>query len=253
MSETTSQNKKVLIIGATSAVAKETARIYATAGASLYLAGRNKDSLTQLQDDLLTRGARHVKYAVLDVNEYETHQSVVETASNDLGTIDIVVICHGLLIDHATCTHDTHKTLNVLSTNGISTVLLLTLLGRIMGSQSHGTIAVVTSVAGDRGRRSNYIYGAAKALVSTFLEGFRAAMHEQNIHVLDIRPGFIDTPMTAHVQNKGALWATPEKVARAIVKGIEHKKHVVYTPLYWRLIMLIVRAIPITAFKRLKF
>jgi len=247
------QNLNVLIIGATSAIAKATARIYATEGASLYLVGRNKDVLKLLQEDLLVRGAKDVDHTLLDVNEYTKHQSTIDSALNFLGSIDIAIICHGTLLDLETCIDDTQKTFNEISTNGVSTVLLLTSLGSVIRAQSKGTIAVVTSVAGDRGRRSNYVYGSAKALVSTFLEGFRSAMLEHNVHVIDIRPGFVDTPMTAHVQNKGVLWATPEKVAMSIVSGIKKKKHVVYTPFFWRFIMLFVKAIPIPIFKRLKF
>ena len=116
-----------------------------------------------------------------------------------------------------------------------------------------GTIAVISSVAGDRGRGSNHAYGAAKAGLTAFCSGLRARMAARRVHVVTIKPGFIDSPMTAHIARKGALWATPETIAKGIVNGIDKKRDVVYLPGFWRLLMLIIAHVPEGIFKRLKF
>ena len=129
---------------------------------------------------------------------------------------------------------------------------MLGILGERFIEQGKGTIAVVTSVAGDRGRQPNYVYGAAKAMVSTYLQGFRGRVFQHGVHVLDIKPGLVDSPMTAQFE-KGALWSQPELVAKNVVAAVKYKRHTIYSPGYWRIIMLIVRSIPEIIFKRLKF
>ncbi|HNY48611.1 MAG TPA: SDR family NAD(P)-dependent oxidoreductase, partial [Casimicrobium sp.] len=116
-----------------------------------------------------------------------------------------------------------------------------------------GTVAVISSVAGDRGRGSNHAYGAAKAGLTAFCSGLRARMHARGVHIVTIKPGFIDSPMTAHIAKKGALWASPEAVAKGIVNAIDKKRDVVYLPSFWRVIMLIIAHVPEAIFKRLKF
>ena len=116
-----------------------------------------------------------------------------------------------------------------------------------------GTIAVISSVAGDRGRGSNHAYGAAKAGLTAFCSGLRARMRTRRVHVVTVKPGFIDSPMTTHITRKGALWATPEAIANGIVDAIDKKRDVVYLPGFWRLIMLVIAHIPEGIFKRLKF
>ena len=136
------------------------------------------------------------------------------------------------------------------NTNALSVISLLTLLANHFEEKKSGTIAVITSVAGDRGRQSNYIYGASKAMVSVFLQGLRNRLFHSQVNVLDIKPGFVDTPMTAHIKKGGPLWAKPEAVAKDIVNAIEKKKDLLYTPFFWRYIMLIIRNIPECIFKK---
>ena len=136
--------------------------------------------------------------------------------------------------------------------NAISTMALLTLLANRFKAQGHGTLAVISSVAGDRGRQSNYVYGSAKAAVSTFLGGLRQRLARANVQVLTIKPGFVDTPMTAGIANKGALWAQPDRIAAGIVRAIDRGRSVVYLPWFWELIMLVIKHIPEPIFKRLK-
>lgn len=244
--------RNILIIGATSAIAQATLRLYAEAQDNLYLLGRNTEQLETIAADATVRGASEVHTAVLDVNQFETHEAILQQVFETFPTLDIVLIAHGTLPDQKACEHDTHLTMTELSTNGISTISLLTLLANRFEQQQKGTIAVITSVAGDRGRQSNYVYGAAKGMVSLFLQGLRNRLFPHHVQVLDIKPGFVDTPMTVDFK-KGALWAKPEKIAASVVKAIDkNQSKTLYTPFFWAGIMLIIRNIPEVIFKRLK-
>lgn len=242
--------KNILIIGATSAIAEATARVYAQLGDRLYLLARNDERLKAMSEDLKIRGAATVDCNLIDVTRFEDHQHLINTAFETLGDVDVVLIAHGTLPDQKACESDFNLSLKELNTNSISTISLLTHIANKFEAQNSGTIAVITSVAGDRGRQSNYVYGAAKGMVSVFLQGLRNRLHKAGVNVLDIKPGFVDTPMTAGFK-KGLLWAKPEAIAKSIVKGIDKKKHQIYTPFFWLLIMLIIRNIPEAIFKRL--
>lgn len=242
--------KTILLIGACSAIARATARRYAQAGCSLFLVARNASALEEQKQDLLLRGASAVHSAVLDVNDTALHGDVVEQAREALGTMDLALICHGTLPGQKRCEHDYPAIADTLQTNALSTIALLCQLVPVFQQQKSGCIAVITSVAGDRGRASNYIYGTAKAAVSTYLQGLRASLHGSGVHIMDIRPGFVDTPMTTAFR-KGLLWSTPEKVARAIQRGVSRRRNVLYVPWFWRWIMLVIRCIPEALFKRL--
>jgi decaprenylphospho-beta-D-erythro-pentofuranosid-2-ulose 2-reductase len=243
--------QKILIIGASSGIARAIARQYAERGCDLFLVARSEEPLREQREDLRVRGAASVDFALLDVNDFDRHQSVVEQAALTLGALDLALICHGTLPDQALCQDDFARIRQEFDTNALSVLSLLTQLAPRMRAQRSGTLAVITSVAGDRGRQSNYLYGAAKSAVSRYLEGLRSSLHADNVHVIDIRPGFVDTPMTAHL-SKGPLWASPERVARAVVKGIDARRNTLYVPWFWRGIMLAVTSIPETLFKRLK-
>ncbi|MEX0618980.1 MAG: SDR family oxidoreductase [Pseudohongiellaceae bacterium] len=243
--------QRVLIAGAVSAIAKEVARLYASDGAQLFLVGRDSAKLKHLADDLTIRGASGVGFSTADLTHFAEHDSILEEARTFLDEIDIALICHGSLPDQQACEKSFKLTQQEININGLSVISLLTLLSRIFASQGKGTIAVITSVAGDRGRRSNYVYGSAKAMVSTYLQGLRGSLLPFNVHVVDIRPGFVDTPMTAGMK-KGPLWVSPQRIARIIIKAVSRRKHTVYAPFFWRYIMFVVRIIPEFLFKRLK-
>ena len=134
--------------------------------------------------------------------------------------------------------------------NALSTISLLTYLANYFEENGQGTIAVISSVAGDRGRQSNYIYGSAKGAVTIFLQGLRNRMHKSGVHVITVKPGFVDTPMTAAF-DKGFIWADPDQIAARIISAIKNKYDEVYAPWYWRVIMQVIRAIPERVFKRL--
>lgn len=241
----------VLIIGATSAIAEATARRYAARGARLFLVARDAAKLTGIAADLRVRGAADVGQANLDINRLDAHADVLDQAWQLLQSVDVVLIAHGTLPDQSACESSVEKALAEFATNGTSTIALMTALGNRLEAQRTGTLAVISSVAGDRGRQSNYLYGAAKAAVSTFASGMRQRLAKVGVNVLTIKPGFVDTPMT-HAFRKGALWATPDAVARGIVRAADRGRSVAYLPWFWQPIMLIIRHIPEFIFKRLK-
>jgi decaprenylphospho-beta-D-erythro-pentofuranosid-2-ulose 2-reductase len=242
--------RKVLILGATSAIAEATARRLAAAGDALYLVGRRSDRLQAVADDLRVRGGAPLAFEVLDLNRLEEHPAMIERAVQALGGLDTVLIAHGTLSDQATCQRSVEHTLAEIRTNALSVVSLLTLLAERFEVQGRGSLVVISSVAGDRGRGSNYVYGCAKAMVTSFTSGLRQRLAASGVQVLTIKPGFVDTPMTIAFP-KGPLWARPDAIARGIVGAIRSQRSVVYLPGFWRLIMAVICAIPEPLFRRL--
>ncbi len=242
--------KKILIIGATSAIAEASARLWAKEGDRLYLIARNEERLQAMSSDLKLRGAESVEYAVLDANEFDRHESAIDAAILAMDGIDIVLVAHGTLGDQKACERDFGLALKELNTNALSVISFLTHLANRFEAQKHGTIAVIGSVAGDRGRQSNYVYGTAKGAVTIFLQGLRQRLYKSGVHVLTVKPGFVDTPMTKDFK-KGLLWAKPESIAQDIAKGINQRRSEIYTPWFWRYIMFVICAIPNKIFNRI--
>ncbi|QBB71841.1 SDR family oxidoreductase [Pseudolysobacter antarcticus] len=243
--------RRVLIIGATSAIAEATARLLAARGDSLFLVARDADRLQTIATDLGVRGAVRVATATLEVTDFDAHAAVINAASLALGGIDTVLIAHGTLSDQIECQGSVDALRREFVINALSTMALLTPLANLLEAQGFGTLAVISSVAGDRGRQSNYVYGSAKAALSVFLGGLRQRLAKSKVNVLTIKPGFVDTPMTAAFK-KSALWAQPAQIATGIVNAIDRGRSVVYLPWFWSIIMLIIRSIPEPIFKRLK-
>jgi short-subunit dehydrogenase len=240
-----------VIVGATSAIAEAVARRWAARGDALYLAARRTALLEASAADLRVRGARAVGHETFDILDREAHAALLERARAFLGEVDTVLVAHGTLPDNAACEADPETAAREMDLNGTSTCAFLLRAAAAMEPRGRGTIAAITSVAGVRGRASNYVYGAAKAQVSAFLSGLRQRLAPRGIAVVDVRPGFVDTPMTAAFP-KGALWATPERVARDIVAAVDRGRAVAYTPWFWRWIMLVIRHIPEVVFVRIR-
>jgi len=241
--------KKILVIGATSAIAEYCVRIWADRGDALYLVARNEERLSAIAADLKVRGAAQTDTYCTDLNEMNSHAALLDAAEAAMGGLDTVLIAHGTLSNQKACEQSVEETLVEIKTNALSTISLLTLIANRFEAKQAGTIAVISSVAGDRGRASNYVYGSAKAMVTAFASGLRQRLHKSNVAVVTIKPGFVDTPMTAEFK-KGLLWAKPQAVAATIVKAIDAKKNEVYAPAFWWAVMMAIKIIPNSVFKR---
>jgi decaprenylphospho-beta-D-erythro-pentofuranosid-2-ulose 2-reductase len=243
--------KNIIIIGATSAMATEVAKFYAMDNAKFYLLARDIKKLESIKQDLTVRGAKSVHIAPFDANDFDSHQQLIDQTFQTIGNVDVLLVVHGSLPNQELCQTNATTAIQELNTNGVSVISLLTHAANKMEAQQSGNITVITSVAGDRSHQSNYLYGAAKGMVSIFLQGLAQRLHKSNVHVLDIKPGFVDTPMTAEF-DKGALWAKPEKVAEIMKKRISKKSTFSYTPTFWFVIVTIIKFMPKFVFNKLE-
>lgn len=244
--------KKILVIGATSAMAEHCARIWAGRGDALYLVARNEERLKTIAADLCVRGATQTEIYCMDLNNIDGHVAMLDAAETAMDGLDMVLIAHGTLSNQKSCEQNVGEMLVEINTNAISTISLLTHIANRFEGKRAGTIAVISSVAGDRGRASNYVYGSAKAMVTTFTSGLRQRLHKSNVTVVTIKPGFVDTPMTASFK-KGLLWAKPDITAAKIVQAIDKRKDEVYVPAFWIAIMYLIKILPNKVFNRLQF
>lgn len=241
--------RRVLIVGATSAIAAEVGRLYAGQGSALVLAGRNPVRLAAVGDDLRLRGAATVATEVLDLLDYDAHAPFVRRAF--AGGLDVALVAPGVLPDQRRCEVDPGEAVRALKLNLVATVALVSLLANEFQERRSGTLAVISSVAGDRGRQSNYVYGAAKAGLTAFLQGLRQRLHPAGVRVVTLKPGYVDTPMTAHLPGN-PLASSPRRAARAIHRAIEAGRDVAYIPWFWRPVMALIKALPEPLFKRLR-
>ena len=251
----TLNNEVAVIFGATSAVGQALSKIHAEHGGSLILVGRNADRLATIAADLHTRGALQVDYLVSDLDDFDAHENLMQQIEKKSSDIAKYYFFYGTLPDQSACEASWKESQKALTTNFLSAASLLTLIANKVEQETKASgkrgIVVVTSVAGDRGRQSNYVYGAAKGGLTLFLQGLRNRLYKSACSVTTVKPGFIDTPMTSDIEKSGPLWATPEKVAADIYKAAQKGKNEIYTPNFWMLIMLIIKNIPETIFKRL--
>lgn len=245
-------SKRIVIIGATSAIAEHSARLWlATQPIDLTLVGRDAQRIERVATDLKVRSPqseiRIVQAGFVDPQAIDaTVDNIVQT-----GDVDIVLIAHGSLPEQAGCQDDLKACREALDVNGVSPVLFAEAFAKRMAKINRGTIAIIGSVAGDRGRKSNYVYGAAKGLVTRYAQGLQHRFANSGVKVVLIKPGPTDTPMTAHLKNKGARLASVEDVAKQIVEGVDAAKPVIYVPGKWWLIMMIIRHLPSLVFNKL--
>jgi decaprenylphospho-beta-D-erythro-pentofuranosid-2-ulose 2-reductase len=233
----------IVIIGATSAIAQAAIRQWATDGNSLTLFARNASELERIAAD-----ARVYVHAG-DI----TSITYIESAVSQLDKLDQALVAHGSYTRSLRAETDPKHLADEINTNFTSAALWTQLLANAMAHTGGGAVAVISSVAGDRGRYANHVYGATKAGLTAFCDGLRARMLDKGVHIVTVKPGPIDTPMTAHVEKKGALWGTSDQVGRDIIRALSKKRDVVYSPWFWWGIMRIVRAIPERIAKRLKW
>ena len=242
--------RRILVLGATSGIAEATCRIWATEGARLFLVARNAEKLQAVAQDLRVRGASYVDTAVADLDDTASHPAMLANAINSLEGMDVAYMAHGLLGDQAAGEADFEVAAQIIHTNFVSAVSLLTWLANYCVTRHSGTLAVISSVAGERGRKSNYLYGSSKAALTAFLAGLRNRVDREGVKVLTIKPGPVRTAMTASMQGS-EKFAPVESVAKEIVKAIGAGADVLYTPVKWMPIMFVIRHIPERIFKKL--
>ncbi len=234
----------IAIFGATSAIAEACARAWARRGERLFLAGRRGETLAAMADDLRIRGAAQVAVWSGDLALTNGHPALLAAIEQAMGTPDIALVAWGTLTDATRAEAEPAYAAQEIQTNFAAPAALLLALASRLAARKTGVIACITSVAGERGRQSNFVYGGAKGGLQRFLEGLRHRLHGSGVTVLDIRPGFVRTPMTAHLPRHGPAWATPERVAADILRAIDRRRAVLHTPWFWRWIMLVVTSLP---------
>ena len=238
----------VLIVGAKSDIAKELAKEYARNGYNLYLAARRSESLSDLSSDIRIRYGVDVQLKELDITDFQSHVGFYESLNpKPLG----VIVVSGYMADQKECEKDWAKTLNTINVNYTGPVSLLNIVANDMEQNKNGFIVGISSVAGDRGRKANYIYGSSKAAFSAYLSGLRNRLYDSKVQVLTVKPGFVNTKMTQGLNLPKRLTAEPRDVAVDIFKAQQNKKDVLYTKARWRLIMFIIKNIPEFMFKKL--
>jgi decaprenylphospho-beta-D-erythro-pentofuranosid-2-ulose 2-reductase len=243
--------KKIMIFGAASAIAQETAKCFARDTWDLYLVDIKKERCQVVKDDILTKaGYAKIEVDELDANDFGKHEELIQRAINSLGGIDAVLIAHGTLPNQEAIQNNPEQILKEYSTNCLSVISLSTVATNYFEKQGSGTLAVISSVAGDRGRQSNYIYGSAKGAVSLFLQGLRNRLNKKGIKIITIKPGMVDTPMTAGMP-KGPLFSQPSVIGEGIYKAMISGKDIAYLPKFWWLVMWVIKHIPETIFKKL--
>lgn len=245
--------KTVVVLGATSGIALEVQRQLARLGCELLLVARSPQRLAEVQSDLLARGAKQVLTCAADLAAIGNHAGIFDFVRRSLPGYDTVLLAYGTMQDQKDSEASVDVLLSELHANYVSAAALLTLFAADLEQRRTGCIAAITSVAGDRGRRSNYIYGSAKGALSLFLQGLRSRLHPAGVKVITIKPGPVQTPMTDHLPN-ATRFAEPKKVARDIVRALERRTpDVLYTPKIWRCVMTAVEHVPEALFKRLSF
>lgn len=238
----------VLIIGAKSDIAKAVAREYAKNGYDLYLAARNVSELEGFKKDIEIRSNRRVELKEFDMVAFDSHQAFYDALEpKPIG----VIVAAGYMVDQKVAENSLADSLNTLHVNFTGCVSLLNVIANDFEKQKSGFIVGISSVAGDRGRKANYIYGSAKAGFSTYLSGLRNRLHVSGVQVLTVKPGFVNTKMTEGLDLPAKLTAEPEDVAHDIFNAQQKGKEVLYTKCIWKLIMLVIKHIPEFMFKKM--
>jgi len=243
---------KVIILGATSAIAEATARLYAGEGAELLLIARQSERLETIATDLKLRGAARVETAVRDLTDSDSIAEAFADFVAALGGVDHVLLAYGVLGDQKTAERDLGEAQTKLRVNFTSAAGWALAAAEVLERQGHGSLVVLGSVGGDRGRRANIVYGAAKAGLAALVEGIAHRFAGKGPRAVIVKPGPVITPMTEGFANrKGLMWATPETVAAIVRRAADRGGPVVYAPWFWRWIMLVIRVLPAAVFNRL--
>lgn len=244
--------RRIIIVGATSGIAEHCARLWVEDSAlDLVLVGRNRLKTERVAEDLRVRSPNSsICIHETDFIDSLSIRQLVDSIAAD-GPIHTVLIAHGVLSDQKICQENLGDCQDALVVNGVSPVLFAEAFVGHMELANLGTLAIFGSVAGDRGRKSNYVYGAAKGLVDRYAQGLQHRLEKTNVKVILIKPGPTDTPMTSHLKERGVILARVEDVSKQIIQGIGQGKSVIYAPAKWAFIMMIIRNLPNFIFKRL--
>lgn len=243
--------KAVLILGATSSIARAIAESLALRGYPLYLASREKQELERIAQDLKIRYKVDVHYGFFDADNIDDNEAFLQKVVEEVNGLEGVVLAFGDLGEQQKAIYNFSEALKILNRNFIGACSIVSLCANYLEKEKKGFIIGISSVAGDRGRQSNYIYGAAKGGLNIFLQGLRNRLYPSGVHVMTVKPGFVDTAMTFGLPGL-FLVASPKDVGEAIVKGLEKKRNEIYVPWFWRYIMAIIKSIPEKVFKKLK-
>jgi decaprenylphospho-beta-D-erythro-pentofuranosid-2-ulose 2-reductase len=249
----TNAMKKIVVLGATSGIALEVERQLARRGCELMIVARSAQRLAELRADLGIRGAKKVWTYAADLSSIQQHAAIFDFARRNFSDFDTVLVAYGAMHEQKESECSVDILLEELQVNFVSATAIVTLFAADLERRRTGCVAVITSVAGDRGRRVNYVYGSAKGGLSLFVQGLRCRLHAAGVRVITIKPGPVQTPMTDHLPN-AARFAEPERIASDIVRALERRSpDVLYTPKVWRYIMGAVRHMPEAIFKRMEF
>lgn len=241
--------KSILLLGANSDIGQELAIKYSYEGYQIWLAGRDHERLEAVKTDLTIRHNMKADTFMFDATDYASHQSFYKSLPD---TPEITICIFGYLGDQEKAQKEWSETSQIINTNYTGAVSILNIVAEDYVKKGIGTIVGISSVAGDRGRSSNYIYGSAKAGFTAYLSGLRNRMSKYGIHVMTVKPGFVNTRMTEHLNLPGPVTAQPQEVANAIFKGVRKKKNTLYVRWMWKWIMLIICSIPEFIFKKMK-
>ena len=249
----TRSSNRVVILGALSAIAMATARIYAAEGASLMLVARNSERLKALAGDLRARGAVQVETAAMDLEAASAEASRhLADWKQKLGGIDHVHLIYGYLGTQEKASSDPVELARITSSNYSTAVLWCEAVANIQRQQKRGSLVAVSSVSGDRGRQSNYAYGAAKGAIALYVQGLAHSLAGTGARAVAVKPGFVDTPMTDGMKKGGALWASPDRIGRILRRAADTGGPIQYAPSIWRMIMLVIRTLPAFVFHKTK-
>jgi decaprenylphospho-beta-D-erythro-pentofuranosid-2-ulose 2-reductase len=245
--------RNVVILGALSAIAVATARLYAAQGSSIVLVARNLERLKITADDLKARGAKQVEIEAIDLSESAGGAaSYLAGWKQKLGEIDHVLLFYGYLGSQEQASADIGELQKILAVNFTSAALWSEATANVLRAQKHGSLVAISSVAGDRGRQSNYAYGSAKGGLALYVQGLAHSLAPTGARAVAMKLGFVDTPMTADLKKGGPLWAKPEGIAPSVLRAAEKGGPIQYAPTIWKLIMLVIRSVPSFVFHKTK-
>lgn len=245
-----SKVKNIIILGATSAIAEAYGRAVLNQDTNFLLVGRNKNKIEKIKKDYLARGAKSVKDYILDFSDISNFEIFFDYIRSEFSDINEVLFAYATLPNQEDLFFNSKALQEELTLNVVSPFIILTNIANFLKEKKAGQIIGISSVAGDRGRKANFIYGSTKAALTTYLSGLRNYLYDYNVKVLTVKPGFVDTPMTDGIK-KTALFVKPDVIADGIVKAVKSGKDEVYLPWFWKYIMLIIKYIPEFIFKRL--